>query len=1096
MVKHMKLNEDLFKIEKEVNNIALKGINDTSFCLYINEYFKLKKQNILIVTPTLFEANKILDELANINNQTLFFPMDDFLTSLAISASPDLKITRLETINNLLDNDRHIVVTHLMGLLRFLPTKKIYQKHIIKLAKGNEYPPEKLVDDLIGNGYVRDTIVSKTGDIAVRGYVIDIFPVSSINPVRIEYFGDEIESIRYFDSDSQKSIENIEEILIYPVTELLIDGSIEEPINQSYIKKYSKDVVSIIDYLDNPLIFIKDYSQIKSLYKKTEEQMDEYRKSKDVDYKEDYMHDLSILDNKKVAHYLTHDNLISDKKIEIIDFKMKEVPKFKENLDGIENFINANKGKTIILTLKDYQIKSFTKRVNFKYLITDVNNIIKNEVNIVPYELETGFIYNDIILITDKDLFNITMQKKKYKTKFKYSTKIRDINKLEIGDYIVHNVSGIGVYNGIKTLTTNNVKKDYIEVLYKGNDKLYIPVEKIELISKYSGKEGVVPKINSLNSQEWQKTKMRVANKVKNIAGELIRIYAERKMKKGIKYSEDDELQEMFEKEFEYELTEDQALATKQIKEEMETSHPMDRLLCGDVGFGKTEVAFRAIFKAVENSKQVMYLCPTTILSMQQYNNAIARFQNYPVEIALLNRFVPSSKQKDIIEKFNSGKIDFLIGTHRLLNDAIKPKDLGLLVIDEEQRFGVIHKEKIKKYKSDIDVLTLTATPIPRTLQMSLIGIRSLSLITTPPVNRYPIQTYVTEENDTLIKDAIYKELARHGQVFILYNHVELIEHKVYQIQSLVPEARIIYAHGKMDRNDIENKMYDFINYQADIMICTTIIETGIDIPNVNTLIILEADHFGLSQLYQIRGRVGRSDKIAYAYMMYNPGKVLGDEAIKRLKAIEEFTELGSGFKIANRDLSIRGAGDILGDEQAGFIDSVGIDLYLKILNDEINKLKGEEVIEEKANEPTLMNIGTHISDNYVFENELKIEIHKLINSIDSYEKLVEVKKELEDRFGKIDKEMEIYMYEEWFEKVARRVGIIKINENQTRVEIILSKDKSSKIDGEKLFMESYNISPYFKFNYHNSCLGIVLELPKLDKHYIYYLIKLVNLLV
>ena len=1096
MVKNMKLNSELFDISYELNNIGLKGINDTSFCLYVNEIFNNKKRNILLVTPTLFEANKILDELTNLNDNTLFFPMDDFLTSLAVSASPDLKITRLETINSLLDGNRHIIVTHLMGLLRFMPTMNVYKKHIIKLKKGIEYNPQKLVKDLTNNGYVRDVIVSKTGDFAVRGYVIDVFPISCVNPVRIEFFGDEIDSIRYFDCESQKSIDNIENIDIYPATEFLCDKDVDTSINQSYIKEYNSDLVSIIDYLDSPLLFIKDYVQIKSLYKKICDQMMEYKKTKDTEFNDEYMNNLDIINKYPQIHYLTHDSLISDKNIKVIDFKMKEVPKFKENLEGIENYLNANKNKTIILALKDYQIKSFTKQIKNKFIITDIEHIFLNEINIIPYELENGFVYNDIILITHKDLFNITVTKKKYKTKFKYSTKISDVNKLEIGDYIVHNASGIGVYNGIKTLTTNNVKKDYIEILYKGNDKLYIPVEKIDLISKFSGKEGVVPKINSLNSSEWQKTKMRVTNKVKNIASELIRIYAERKMKKGIKYSPDDELQLMFEKEFEYELTSDQALATKQIKDEMETSHPMDRLLCGDVGFGKTEVAFRAIFKAIENGKQVMYLCPTTILSMQQYNNAIARFKNYPVEIGLLNRFVPSSKQRENIDKFNKGKIDLLIGTHRLLNDAIKPSNLGLLVIDEEQRFGVTHKEKIKKYKSDIDVLTLTATPIPRTLQMSLIGIRSLSLITTPPVNRFPIQTYVTEENEALIKDAIYKELARNGQIFILYNHVDLIEHKMYEIQSLVPEAKIIYAHGRMDRDDIESKMYDFINHKADIMICTTIIETGIDIPNVNTLIILEADHFGLSQLYQIRGRVGRSDKIAYAYMMYNPGKVLGEEAIKRLKAIEEFTELGSGFKIANRDLSIRGAGDILGEEQAGFIDSVGIDLYLKILNDEIKRLKGEEVIEEKPNEPTLMNIGTHISDNYVYENELKIEIHKLINSIDSFERLEEVRKELEDRFGKIDKEMEIYMYEEWFEKIARRVGIIKINENQTKIELILSKEKTEKIDGEKLFMESYNISPYFKFNYHNNCLGIVLELPRLPQHYIFYLIKLVNLLV
>ncbi|MBP5408396.1 MAG: transcription-repair coupling factor, partial [Bacilli bacterium] len=443
---------------------------------------------------------------------------------------------------------------------------------------------------------------------------------------------------------------------------------------------------------------------------------------------------------------------------------------------------------------------------------------------------------------------------------------------------------------------------------------------------------------------------------------------------------------------------------------------------------------------------------------------------------------------------FNKGTVDFLIGTHKILNDQLKPKDLGLLVIDEEQRFGVAHKEKIKKYKTNIDVLTLTATPIPRTLQMSLVGIRSLSLILTPPINRYPIQTYVVEEDKMLMKDAIYKELARNGQIFILYNHVDLIEHKAYEIQSLVPEARIIVTHGQMDKNKIEDCMFKFINHEADILLCTTIIETGIDIPNVNTLIILEADHFGLSQLYQIRGRVGRSDKIAYAYMMYKSGKVLGENAVKRLKAIEEFTSLGSGFKIANRDLSIRGAGDILGSEQAGFIDSVGVDLYLKILNEEVEKLKGTYK-EEKDEDPNkaLINVTTHIDDNYVYENEIKIEIHRLINTIDSYDKLMEVRRELEDRFGKINKDIEIYMYEEWFEKIAKDLDIIKVNQTKTTVEIIFSANKSNEIDGEKLFMNAYDISRYFKFNYKNRCLSITLEVVRLEKHYIYYLIELLK---
>ena len=1089
----MKLNKELFDISKISSNVAIKGLNDTAFCHLVNEYFIKNNQNIVVITPTLFEANRLLNNLSSYTEKALLFPMDDFLTSQAIAISPDLQITRLETINNLLGAEKHIIVTHLMGFLRFLPTKKLYQEKIIHLKKNMEYNPKKLAKDLLNIGYIKDIIVSKTTDMAIRGYVIDVFPVSSINPVRIEFFGDEIDSIRYFDSENQKSIEEINEINIYPASELLLEKDIDNiTYKQELISIYNKETSSIVDYLFNPFIFIKDYPQIKNLYKEMSTQIDEYHNEKDCDYKGKYMYDLSLFKKYHNCFYLTHDSLIN-KTDNVLDYKIKEIPKFHENIDAIKNYLNSMYDKTIIICLKKHQIKAFTKNIDINYIITDIEHIFEGKINIIELELDDGFVYKDYVVITDKDLFNIVERRKNYKTKFKYSTKIRDINKLEIGDYIVHNACGIGIYNGIKTLSLGDIKKDYIELLYKNNDKLYIPVEKIDLISKYSAKEGIVPKVSSLNGTDWQKTKMRVADKVKNIASELLRLYAEREMKSGFKYAPDDELQALFENEFEYPLTEDQIIAIEQVKNEMETAHPMDRLLCGDVGFGKTEVAFRAIFKAIMNGKQVIYLCPTTILSMQQYNSAIERFKNFPVSIGLLNRFVLPKKANELVEKINEGKIDLLIGTHRVLNDAIKPKNLGLLIIDEEQRFGVTHKEKIKKYKSDIDVLTLTATPIPRTLQMSLVGIRSLSLITTPPNNRYPIQTYVVEENNSLIKDAIYKELSRSGQVFILYNHVDLIEHKVYEIQSLVPEAKIIYAHGRMNRDEIENKMMDFINHKADILVCTTIIETGIDIPNVNTLIILEADHFGLSQLYQIRGRVGRSDKIAYAYMMYKSGKVLGEEAIKRLKAIEEFTELGSGFKIANRDLSIRGAGDILGDEQAGFIDSVGIDLYLKILNDEVKKLKGEIVEEEKGDEKPLLNIATHIDDDYVYENELKIEIHRMINEIDSYDKLKEVKKEIEDRFGKIDHEMEIYMYEEWFDKIAHKVGVIKVNQTKTNVEMIFSKEASSNINGEKLFLSAYEISPYFKFNYHNKCLGISLDIVKLPKHYVYYLIKLIN---
>ena len=737
------------------------------------------------------------------------------------------------------------------------------------------------------------------------------------------------------------------------------------------------------------------------------------------------------------------------------------------------------------------------KFLNMKVVESDFEHIVSNQVNLVSQPLRAGFIYQDYVFLTANELFVIKEKQKKYRTKFKYSSTISDVNKLEIGDYVVHNVHGIGVYNGIKTLSTSGIVKDYVEVLYQGEDKLYIPVEKIDLLSKYTGKEGYAPKVNKLGGNEWEKTKNRVKKKVQDMADDLLQLYAEREARKGFAFSPDNDMMLDFESEFPYELTPDQKRAIVQIKEDMEKSAPMDRLLCGDVGFGKTEVAFVAAFKAILDSKQVLFLCPTTILSNQHYENAMMRFKNFPVSIGLLNRFTSPKEARRIIEGLSNGTIDLVFGTHRLLSDDIRPKNLGLLVIDEEQRFGVTHKEKIKKYKTNVDVLTLSATPIPRTLQMSLVGIRSLSLIETPPVNRYPVQTYVIEENNQILRDAIYKELSRDGQVFILYNKVESIEEEKYRIQTLIPDARIITAHGQMNKNDLENRILDFINHEYDILVCTTIIETGIDIPNVNTLIIMDADKFGLSQLYQIRGRVGRSDKFAYAYLMYHPAKVLTESAVKRLNVIKEFTALGSGFSIATRDLSIRGAGDILGSEQAGFIDSVGIDLYLRLLNEEVLRKKNLTLPEEEEVEDTkpLLSVSTHIDDGYVTEDDLKIEIHRKINEIDSKEKLEEVKQEIEDRFGRITEDMLVYMYEEWFEKLAHLVHVRRIAQTKNSIEIVFSQEVVSKIKIDELFMDSYNISPSFRFLSKGSNLVIILDIIKLEKHPVYYLTELLNLI-
>ena len=533
-----------------------------------------------------------------------------------------------------------------------------------------------------------------------------------------------------------------------------------------------------------------------------------------------------------------------------------------------------------------------------------------------------------------------------------------------------------------------------------------------------------------------------------------------------------------------------------EIKKDMESIKPMDRLVCGDVGYGKTELAFRAMFKAVMSGYQCAYLCPTTILSDQHYRNALKRFSSFPITIKILNRFVSNKELKETLSGLENGTVDIVIGTHRILSDDVKFKKIGLLVVDEEQRFGVKHKEKIKQLKNNIDILTLSATPIPRTLQMSIAGIRSLSLLETPPVNRFPVQTYVLEENKSVIKDAIYKELSRDGQTFILYNHVDDMDAKLREIKLLVPEARIVCAHGQMSKHELEDIMQKFINKEYDVLLCTTIIETGIDIPNVNTLLIIDADKFGLSQLYQIRGRVGRSDKIAYCYLMYLPGKALSDIANKRLQVIKEFTELGSGFSIAMRDLSIRGAGDILGSEQAGFIDSVGIELYLKMLNDEINKLNGKELKEEKVlNEQPLVDVDTSIGDDYVNDEDIKIYIHKAINTIDSSESLENVKQELEDRFGKVSSNLIIYMYEEWFEKLAQDIGITQIRQTNNFIEIVIPPSLKEKFDGEKLFTNILQMNRMFRFGHRGNNLLIILDTVKLDKHFIFYLIDLMQVL-
>ena len=1085
----MSFLDNIFKTQDKREVI---GLTPELKSVYIYQKFKRENKNVLFVTSNLNDASIIYNSLTKYTDKVCFFPMDDFLTSEAIAISPEFKTTRLETLDTIINEKNTVVITNLMGYLRYLPTKSNFKNSYIEIKKGTIYNLKKLEGNLFNIGYIKQSTVTMTGEVATRGFVIDIFPVNSEFPIRLEYWDDEIDTIKLFDPNTQRTIKEIDKITIFPNTEKITKNAFDIPYRD--LNKYI-EVTSISGYLDNHITVYDNYSDMLSNYEELMEEIRNYNISTEREENQTYMHHINDIKEDEKIIFETFDN---QKGVDWITYKVSDIEAFPKTIKGINERINTylKKQKKVIICLDNrYQINKLTEDLeNPQIVFTNENEIFEGKINLIIKKMNSGFETENYIVITTKELWN-QKSETTYKTKFRYGSKIKDITKLNIGDYVVHGAHGIGIYRGLKTINKQGIKKDYLMIEYAGGDKLYIPVEKLELISKFSGKEGTAPKINKLGSKEWEKTKAKARKRAEDIAEDLLKLYAIRESKKGFAFNEDDKNQIEFEREFPYEETKDQLKVTEEIKKDMESSKPMDRLLCGDVGYGKTEVAFRAIFKCILSGKQAAILCPTTILSSQHFQNAIDRFKSFPVDIAVLNRFISPQKIKTTLEKVEKGQIDLLIGTHRILSDDVKFKDLGLLVIDEEQRFGVKHKEKIKQYKNAIDVLTLSATPIPRTLQMSMTGIRSLSMIETPPAQRYPIQTYVLRENKQIIKDAINKELARMGGVFILYNRVESIERKKQELENLIPNAKIEIAHGRMEKTKLENILIRFQKREFDILLCTTIIETGIDIPTVNTLIILDSDRFGLSQLYQIRGRIGRSNKVAYCYLMYNPSKILTEQATKRLKVIKEFTELGSGFAIAMRDLSIRGAGDILGGEQSGFIDAIGIELFMDMLNEEVNKLKGIEIKKEDTPNNPIIEVDTTIEDKYVKDEEVKIEIHKLINTIDSKQKLNEVRQEIEDRFGKIDEKLEIYMHEEWLEKLMAKQNIKNVRQTKNFIEIPLDRNEANKINGEELFYELTKKGNMFRFTSRDNNLNIILDTVRLEKHYVYYLIELMQLL-
>lgn len=1062
------------KLFKYVEDSHVYGLSKELDSIYIANYFKSHDQNVLVLTSSLYEANTFYKSLQAYVDDVLFFPMDDFLPSVAIAISPDLKLKRIETLEKLRSEEKkHLVVTSLMGYLKFLPHISSEQSIIVDPSPGN-ISREIILQKLEEYGYNRDSLVTTTGEYAVRGFIIDIFPIEYPHPIRIEFFDDEIETIKEFDENTQRTTNTLK--------------SVE-------IRRFNEDITgnasSISDYLNRETLFMIDEAQIKTAYLNLQKEITDYNTSKDLPKGTSHMFDYET-QSAKTTYKIDTINSYCDELSQ--NYAAKEILNFESNFDSLKKFCQKEqKNKTIIFALETPKQMTIIEEMFPDSIVTNEDDILSGKINIVNTKINRGFIIDKYIVITPNDIDKTYKKDVKYKNTLKMGRKIKTFSDLKMGDYVVHEMHGIGIYRGLKTLKNGDFLRDYIELEYLDKDKIYIPVDNIDKLYKYSSDMAKPPRLSKLNSTTWAKKKSETRKRIRDISGELIELYSKRNNAVGIPYKDfEEEIQ--FALNFPFTLTDDQEKTIKEIDLDLKSSAPMDRLLCGDVGYGKTEVAFRAMFKTVINGFQVSYLCPTTILSKQQYTSAIERFRDFPIRIELLNRHIPASKVKKILEDLESGKVDIIIGTHKLLNDKIKYKKLGLLVIDEEQRFGVTHKEKIKALKTDVNVLTLSATPIPRTLKMAMSGLRSLSVLDTPPINRYPIQTYVIEENDLIIRDAIYKELTRGGQTFILINNIDALSSLKTTVEKLVPEARVTYGHGQMSSEEINTIMEDFVDDKYDVLICTTIIETGIDIPNVNTIIILDADRFGLSQLYQIRGRVGRSDKIAYAYLMYKSARILTETAMKRLESIKEFTELGSGYKIAMRDLSIRGAGDLLGSEQAGFIDAVGLDLYTKMVNEEVARLEGKDIPEEgEDTSPTLMG-SDHISSNYVDDESIKIEIHKMINSIKSKVDFENVLIELTDRFGKIDESIELYMLKKCTENIMKNLGIKNVLTVQKRITVVLPENISSKIDGEKLFLQSYNICPKFEISYKNKEIRISLNTAFLPKNYIYYLYELLDI--
>ena len=1089
------------QIEKTKSPISISGLTSVGMAEIIEGIKGYNKKPILLVTYNEIQAKKVIENLKSFDKENVvLFPKKEIVTYDYIAESKDLPYERIETLKKIKEKKNLIIVATIESLMQKLPSKEVLFKDILEFKVGDICNIEEIKKKLINSGYSRYDLIEGRGQFSIRGGIIDISLDDKIG-IRIELWGDEVDSIRNFSISSQRSITAIEKIKIYPAHEYILEDSIEnickkisktiaegkkeEIIEQdieqikagNYISKIDKyfnefyeKQENLINYLDkNCLIFLDEINKIEQ--REINILQDIENLSKNLLEKEKIIPealnavssvDFEILKNKYQIIYLEKQDTITKKQAERYHFEYREINYYKSEIENLfEDIKKWNKEKKSIYVLvetieKAKKLKELLEKQSILCKIEeklDKTIIVKSTENIITIaigKISEGFENFEInqIVISADELIDGGKKKKTFANKaFKEGEKVVFAD-LKIGDYVVHKNYGIGIFIGVNTITADGTTKDYIKLKYKNDDVLYVPTNQLDAIRKYIGGDSINPPVNSLGSKDWIKTKEKVKNNLRAVAKELIELYAKREKAKGYAYNQDTPWQQQFEEQFQYQETDDQLRCIDEVKKDMERQRPMDRLLCGDVGYGKTEVAIRAAFKAVMDHKQVAYLVPTTVLAQQQYEEFRNRMKDFPIKVEILNRFKTKKYQDEVIKKLKLGEVDIVIGTHRLLSKDIEFKDIGLLIIDEEHRFGVKAKEKIKQYKSNIDVLTMTATPIPRTMHMSIVGIRDMSVIYEPPQNRKPVQTYVLEYDQEVIKEAITKELERDGQVFYIYNRVDTIQKKADEISRLVPEANVIYAHGQMTGNEIEEIMKDFIEKKANVLVCTTILESGIDIPNANTIIVENADRMGLAALYQIRGRVGRADRQAYAYITYRKDKMLSEEADKRLKAIKEFTEFGSGFKIAMRDLEIRGAGSLLGEIQSGHLEQVGYDTYCNLLDEVVKEMQGLEV-EQDLDIQIDLNVTSYIPDEYIPDSSQKIEIYQNIALCKSEGDIQNIIDEIIDRFGNMPSELENLLdiarikylaKAQYINKIASRRTVVVFTFEQSKINLDIPK--------------------------------------------------------